>query len=135
MRDLGLPVYPEYQRVVSLSDDDAAYHLTRDLMALPEPPTALFALTGNQGIEAYRALRDAGLRVPTDVSLITFDNYPWTSLVDPQIDVIDQPTDEMALTAVEAIVDAIERDSTATVRKRLPATLIRRGSCAPPTRP
>lgn len=135
MRELGLSVRPEYQRVISLSDSEATYALTRDLMALPEPPSALLALTGNQGIGAYRALRDAGLRVPTDVSLLTFDNYPWTSLVDPQIDVIQQPIDDMALAAVEALVDAIERGETAVVRKRLPATLIRRGSCVPPTRP
>ncbi len=127
---VGLSVPDDYRGVVSLADDEAVYRLTTRLMGLAQPPTALFALTGNQGMSAYRALRDIGLRVPTDVSLLTFDNYAWTSLVDPQVDVIEQPVEEMGLAAVEAVIKGIEHGGP--VRKRFPGRLIRRGSCAPP---
>jgi LacI family transcriptional regulator len=130
---VGLAERPEYRQVLSLLDDGAAYRFTRQLMALPEPPTALFALTGNQCMGAFQALRDLDLRIPGDVSLLTFDNYPWTRLVDPPIDVIEQPVDAMGVAAVEALVAAIERgDPAAIPRRRLPGTFIRRGSCAAP---
>jgi LacI family transcriptional regulator len=136
MAKLGLPVRPEYQRVLSLLSDEAAYRLTTDLMRLPEPPTALLALTGNQGMGAYRALRDLGLRIPDDVSLVTFDNNPWTSLVDPALDVIEQPVDAMGIAAVEALVTAIEEEKPDQIPQlRLPGKFIRRNSSAPPKRP
>ena len=67
---------------------EAAYELTHELMALSDPPSALFALTGTMAIGSYRALRERRLRIPDDVSLLAFDDYPWTSLVEPGIDVL-----------------------------------------------
>lgn len=133
MRKLGLMVPAEYCRLINLLDDGAAYHFTTDLMRLPEPPTAIFALTGNQGMGAFRALRDLGLRIPDDISLLTFDNYSWTSLVEPALDVIEQPVKEMGTLAVTELVRAINAgDPRSISRQRLPARLIRRGSCASP---
>ncbi len=132
MQAVGLRPDPRYQRVIERSEV-AAYHLTLDLMRLPEPPTALFSLTGSEAAGAFRALRELGLRIPTDVSLLTFDNYSWTSLVTPPLDVIEQPVEEMGKAAVEIVLDAVEnRTLDKVVRKRFPGRLIRRGSCAPP---
>ena len=134
MKDAGLSVPDDYQRVVSFTQDEA-YALTHDLMQLPEPPTALFAFTGNMGMGAYRALRERGLRIPEDVSLLTFDNYPWTNLVDPPIDVIEQPMKEMGLAAVDLLFRGIQHKGEAgqeVMRRRFPGRLIRRCSSAPP---
>lgn len=131
MAEKGLPLPAHYRRAIPTTEPDA-YALTRDLMALPEPPTALFALTGSVATGAYRALRDLGLRIPDDVSLLAFDDYPWTQLVEPGIDVIEQPVETMGETAVEVLFGLIESDGSAVVRRRLPATLIARGSCAAP---
>jgi LacI family transcriptional regulator len=133
MAAVGLAERPEYRQVLSLLDDDAAYRFTVHLMKLPEPPTALFALTGNQAMGAFQALRDLGLRIPDDVSLLTFDNYPWTSLVDPALDVIEQPVDRMGIAAVGELIDAIEHDKRAfTPRIRVPGKFIKRRSSGPP---
>lgn len=59
MNALGLTVPAEYQRVTLLTED-TAYALTNDLLDLPEPPTALIALTGTQASGAYRAARTRG---------------------------------------------------------------------------
>jgi len=132
---VGLRARPEYRRVIPLTEAEA-YDLTRHLLALPEPPTAVLALTGGQGAGAFRAIREAGLRVPTDVSLITFDNYSWTELVEPQVDVIEQPVEAMALACIEILFELMDAPGAAAapVRRVFPARLLPRGSCAPPPR-
>lgn len=135
MREVGLRVRPEYQRVMFLTEENA-YLYTLDVMRLQEPPTALFALTGSSAAGVYRALKELNLKVPGDVSLLSFDNYSWTSLVEPPIDVLEQPVTEMALAAAEAVLEALSGAPDARERElvqlRLPARLIVRGSCAPP---
>ena len=140
MNAAGLSVPDEYRRVIRFTEDEA-YTLTHDLMRSKEPPTALFAFTGNLGMGAYRALRELGLRIPDDISLLTFDNYAWTNLVDPPIDVIEQPTKEMGQAAVDILFQAIERKGKETqpkdtqpevVRRRFPGRLLERCSSAPP---
>ncbi len=135
MNAAGLSVLSDYQKVVRFTEDEA-HKLTHELMKLAEPPTALFAFTGNMGMGAYRALREHGLRVPDDVSLLSFDNYTWTSLVDPPIDVIEQPTKEMGLAAVDILFQRIQQKSEhaqqEVVRRRFPGRLIKRCSSAPP---
>jgi LacI family transcriptional regulator len=108
-----------------------AYKRTNELLSLPEPPTAIFTFNGTCTLSAYKAIQERGLKIPKDISLLGFDNYPWTSLVNPPIDVFEQPVQDMALAAVEAVLAKIEGE-TQIIRKRFPATLIKRGSCAAP---
>jgi LacI family transcriptional regulator len=132
MKSLGLRVPKAYQRGTPLTEE-GAYNLTLELLRLPEPPTAIFSMTGNEAAGTFRAIKELKLRIPEDVSFLTFDDYSWTSLVDPPLDVITQPIQEMGLTAVNIVMDAIQsRDLSKVVRKRFPGTLIRRGSCGPP---
>lgn len=127
----GLPVPDPYRHAIPPVEHDA-YEATKALMALPNPPTAVFALNGSMGVGSYRALKDLGIRIPEDVSFLAFDNYPWTSLVSPAIDVLEQPIEEMGRAAANILFGAIGRDEIATDRRRLPARLIARGSCAAP---
>ena len=132
MNELGLNVPDEFREVIRFTEAEA-HRFTHTLMALPEPPTALFSFTGNMGMGAYRALRERGVRVPEEVSLLTFDNYTWTDIVDPPIDVIEQPIKEMGLAAVDILFDAIkQKDRQEVVRRRFPGRLIERCSSAPP---
>jgi LacI family transcriptional regulator len=134
MKSLGLRLPKAYQRGATLSEE-GAYNLTLELMRLPEPPTAIFSMTGNEAAGAFRAIRELKLRIPEDVSFLTFDDYSWTSLVDPPLDVIIQPIEDMGLAAAKIVIDAIQsRELKRVVRKRFPGTLIRRGSCAPPAK-
>jgi LacI family transcriptional regulator len=105
----GLSLPPAFVRPVSPTEWDARA-LTFDLMRSDEPPTALFAVTGSMATGAYRALKDLGLRVPDDVSVLAFDDYPWMDLVSPGVDTLVQPIE----------------------RRRFPAELRVRGSVAAP---
>ncbi|MEZ4606159.1 MAG: LacI family DNA-binding transcriptional regulator [Deinococcales bacterium] len=109
-----------------------AYDATIRLMQLSQAPTALVSISGMCGVGVFRALKELKLRIPEDVSLITFDNYPWTNLVSPPLDVIEQPVEVMAKTTAELLLSEIESPTKAITKKRFPAKLIRRGSCAPP---
>ncbi len=111
--------------------EELAYQRTLELLNLAEPPTAIFAFNGTCTLSAYRAIKEKGLKIPKDISLLGFDNYSWTNLVTPAIDVLEQPIQDMALAAVEAVLAKIEGKGD-NVRKRFPAKLIKRGSCARP---
>lgn len=132
MREAGLSLPQAYQRVIHPTPDDA-YLLTKELMDLADPPTALFSTTGNLATGAFRALKELQLKIPDDVSLLTFDDYPWTSLVDPPIDVIEQPVDEMGRAAAALVLREIEAPQSLEERLRFSGRLIRRGSCARPS--
>ena len=129
MREAGLGLPRAYQRVIYPTPHDA-YLLTKELMRLPEPPTALFSTTGNLAIGAFQALKELGLELPKDVSLLSFDNYPWTNLVEPAIDVIEQPVEAMGRAAAALVL----RDDAPGLSERLrfAGRLLVRGSCAPP---
>lgn len=128
----GLTVPVEYQRVVMLTEE-TAYGLTHELMNLPDPPTALLALAGTQAIGAYRALRERQLCIPRDLSLLTFDNYAWTALVDPPITVLEQPIEQMAVATAREMIRLLEGEGRGVPRHQVfPARLIERLSCGAP---
>ncbi|AZI44569.1 LacI family transcriptional regulator (plasmid) [Deinococcus psychrotolerans] len=131
MAEVGLEVRPEYERVMFLTEENT-YQYTLDVMRLACPPTALLALTGASAAGCYRALQELGLKVPDDVSLLSFDNYSWMSLVSPAITVLAQPIDDMARAAAQMVLRALSGEDKRPADIVFPAELIVRGSCAPP---
>ena len=129
MRERGLPIPEAYRRIIPL-DARSAYLFTHDLLQLPERPTALFAFNGSGAMGAFRAIREAGLSIPQDISLLAFDNYPWTELVTPGLDVIEQPVQNMSELLLERILNGMTENKA--VQHRLPGRLMVRGSCAAP---
>ncbi len=132
MTDLGLKIPKAYQRSTDLTEE-GAYRRTLELLRLPEPPTAIFSMTGNEAAGAFRALKEQHIRIPEDISFLTFDDYSWTSLVEPPLDVITQPIQTMGLRAAELVIGAIERRQlNQTHLERFACRLITRSSCAAP---
>ncbi len=144
MAAYGLPLPDRYRYAITPIQSEA-YRVTKLLMQQDEPPTALFALSGSRAIGAYQALKELNLRVPHDVSLLGFDDYAWTSLVTPGIDVLAQPIEAMGDAATDILFRSLhQRDASAEHRsaerrsaehRRFSAELIVRGSCAPPKTP
>lgn len=124
----GLELPEAYARPAAPVEEDG-YRAASELMALPQPPTALFALTGTMATGAYRALRERGLSVPGDVSLLAFDDYPWMGLVTPGIDTLAQPVERMGDATVQVLLREIRAGGTGPVeRQRFEADLKVRGS-------
>jgi len=71
-------------------------------------------IVGNNlmAIGALQALRDAGRRIPDDVAFVGIDDPPWAELVAPSLTTLGQPTQEMARSAFELLIDRIEKRRT-----------------------
>ena len=80
----------------------SGYTMTQQVLKLVPRPTALLAANNFIAIGAFRALRDAGLRVPEDVSLVAYDNLPDHMVLDPFLTVVAQPAYEMGTHTAEA---------------------------------
>ena len=79
------------------------YAAMNELLALHDPPTAVF--TGNNLLTAgaLRALFDAGRRVPEDVAVAAFDDMEWAVFIQPALTMVAQPTYEIGRIAVELL--------------------------------
>lgn len=89
--------------------------------------TALFAAADVMAIGAIRALRDHGLRVPEDVSVVGFDGLPLGSFLVPQLSTVAQSVELMARRSVEILLNCIEEGGSAR-HETIPFTMCRRES-------
>jgi len=113
--------------------ESSGYQQTKQALSASQPPTALFAANNFIAIGALRALHDANVRVPDDVSLVAFDDFLDTINVDPFLTVVSQPSYDMGYQATEMLLqrltggDAMEYSNII-----LPTKLIVRRSSGPP---
>jgi LacI family transcriptional regulator len=91
-------------------------------------PTAIFAANNLLAEQAWNVLRERKLRLPRDISLVGFDDVPWTSMVDPGITVVAQPTIELGRRAARLLLRRIEDPNCDPAVECLEPTLVRRGS-------
>lgn len=85
--------------------------LTRQALSLRPRPTAIFAANNFVAIGVMRALRDAGLRVPEDISVVAFDDLPAAITIDPFFTVAAQPAYEMGRRATELLLARLAGDT------------------------
>ena len=105
------------------------YKATRRLLKLPVPPDAIFTSNGLLSTGAFRALRESALKIPEQIAFAAFDETPWSTLVDPPLTVIEQPTYDIGRTAVELLVKRIQDPTRSTREVTLKSKLIVRQSC------
>ncbi len=124
----------DYQRVMVARtgrwDSEAGYQVMSELLADGERPTAIFAASDLMAIGAYRAIAEAGLRVPDDLSVIGFDDIPPAAYTLPPLTTIRQPFESIALTAVSLLLDLFAGNSPAESQCTLAPELIVRQSTA-----
>lgn len=102
------------------------------MLALPDPPTAIFAGSDMQAIGVYQEAAERGLRVPHDLSVIGFDDIALCEFLAPQLTTVRQPLARMAAEAVRLVLAAGEADPGAPApRMELATHLVVRDSTAP----
>jgi LacI family transcriptional regulator len=106
----------------------SGWEATRTMLALQEPPTAIFACNDLMAIGAVRAITEAGMRVPEDISLVGFDNIELVSYTNPPLTTVAQPIQETGQMAVNFLVERIREPSLNFRRVILPTSLIVRNS-------
>ena len=129
LREAGIPVRPElecrgpYARAV-------AHRMTRELLALDEPPTAIFAATDTQALGVLEAAGFEGFEVPGDLSVVGFDDLevaPYVGLT-----TVHQPLEESGRRALERLVGLLHDEDDRPHEERLELELKIRRTTAPP---
>lgn len=124
---LGLPRRPEYVESGDFYAESGA-EAARRLLALPEPPTAIFAASDLMAAGAIQAARELGLHVPGDLALVGFDDIQLAELLDPPLTTIRQDKRGLGIAAGEAVVALVEAADEPPRRLVLPVELVVRGS-------
>jgi LacI family transcriptional regulator len=104
------------------------------LLALDEPPTAVFAFNDMLAIGAMEAARENGLRIPGDLSIVGFDDTFEALIVTPGLTTVRQPLAEMGRMAVALLVRLLQRPRIEALHIELETKLVVRESTAPPAR-
>jgi DNA-binding LacI/PurR family transcriptional regulator len=122
---IARPNAPEPARVAAL-----------ELLRLDRPPTAILAMSDILAIGALQAAAEVGVSVPSELSLVGFDDSPAAAMANPALTTVAQPHEEKGRLAAEWLIEAVESGGDSQRRRReiLPTELVVRESTAPPPR-
>jgi DNA-binding LacI/PurR family transcriptional regulator len=112
--------------------EESGYAMTRELLRLSRPPTALLCANDRIALGAYAAAADTARRVPDDVSVVGFDDTPIARYVRPTLTTVAIPTYEMGSAAMRLLLAQLEGNPPAGLQT-LPTHLVVRDSTAPPS--
>jgi LacI family transcriptional regulator len=114
--------------------EESGYRAVPKILAMKQRPTAIFAANDSMAIGALRALREAGIAIPDDMTLAGFDDIPMARYLTPQLTTVRVDIAEMGRRAVEYLVSSLD-DSDTAIKKHevIPTTLVVRESCSAPS--
>jgi DNA-binding LacI/PurR family transcriptional regulator len=130
MRRLGLERH--VQIATGEFTDEGGYLGARRLLSEGERPTAIFVANDLATMGVLTAIREAGLSVPGDISLVGYDNSYLAQLSNVSLTSIEQPRHEMGSLAARFLLERIESERTEPRRKVLKPRLVPRSTSAPP---
>lgn len=108
------------------------YEAACKFLALPQPPTAVFAANDSSAFGVMEAVTRMGLRVPDDMSVIGFDDIIEAQQVHPGLTTVRQPLEEMGRVAARILLKRLDDPDLPGQRVELPTVLVERDSCMPP---
>jgi LacI family repressor for deo operon, udp, cdd, tsx, nupC, and nupG len=109
------------------------YNAMNELLRDAEPPTAVFAASDELAIGAYRALAEAGMRVPHDISIMGFDNIEASAYTTPPLTTVNQPFLQLGQEAFSLLMRMLDGEQANPSNVLLPAEIvIRESTGAPP---
>ena len=111
---------------------DGGFKQAMALLESPWPPTGIFCGSDLQALGALEAARQQHLRVPTDLSLVGFDDLPLSSWTSPPLTTVRQPLADMAATAVRLVLAQAQEEPEVNPSVELATSLVVRESTAPP---
>lgn len=115
--------------VHGISGWDDGYLVMKEMLEQKNVPDAVFATSDPKAMGVIRAIRDAGLQVPQDISVMGFDNLDFAALLDPPMTTVAQPFYEMGVKACQRLIHLIENGPGKNVEiDVLPAELVIRKS-------
>jgi LacI family transcriptional regulator len=112
---------------------DSGFRLTKELLALEEPPTAILVMNDVMAVGTLRAAAEAGFTVPQDLSVVGFDNREFSDYVSPRITTMDLPLHDMGYTSMKTLAQLINGEEAGPIQVPLCKLLKRESVTAPRT--
>lgn len=109
LEDYCLPV-DEMLIAAGNYDLESGSRLFGALLDLPQPPTAMFVTNYDMTIGALMAAHERGVRLPEDLDFIGYDNVELFSILSPRLEIVEQPTSEIARRAAELLIARLSGD-------------------------
>jgi LacI family transcriptional regulator len=128
LQELGLPHRPGYEAVGDFYVESGEAGM-RSLLALDEPPTAVFAASDMMAVGAIKAAEEAGLRCPDDLAVVGFDDIQLAELVSPALTTVRQDKRGLGAAAARSLAQLIDDAGAAPHVAVLPVELVVRESC------
>jgi DNA-binding LacI/PurR family transcriptional regulator len=107
---------------------EQGYDHMKRLLQLPDRPSAVFAANDINAIYAYKAVKDAGLRIPDDVSLVGFDDIEMAKMSSPPLSTVRVYKEEMGSIAVRILLQIFRKEIDQPVTTLVPTRLVERES-------
>jgi LacI family transcriptional regulator len=100
------------------------YLETKLALSSPHMPTAIFAMSNTIMLGAIKAIRESGLAIPDDISIVSFDNNVYLDYLNPAITRVGQPIGEIGTLAVKILTQRMEEGSDRKAQMQLPPKLV-----------
>lgn len=112
IKKYDIPFRKEY--IIELSEflKEGAYERTRQLLALPERPTALVVTDDVMAFGAMDAIKESGLRIPEDIEIMSFNNVPSAELTNPSLTSVDIDAFALGYESSKLIIEKIRGEAT-----------------------
>ena len=128
LTDNGIPIEDRFCINCDLSMD-GGYTGAKKLLE-SEPPTAIFCMNDDIAIGAMSALKEKGLQIPKDISIIGVDDTPGSRYTRPQLTTVHTPMEELGSISAKVLIDRIKNGHTIDISVSLPFYIVERDSCA-----
>ena len=117
LEEKGISFEPEKQLECSYFTVDGGYKAMKSLLERTPDLTAVFAMSDVTALGAIRAIKDAGMHVPEDISVIGFDGIEMGQFTVPKLTTIQQPGEAIAKRCVKILLESIEEAKPAVIEE------------------
>lgn len=128
LRSAGIPLDQELIKEGDPRSSEHARELTKQLLQLDSPPTAIFATNNLMTLGVLEAINKTKLKIPANISVIGFDDMPWAKAITPPLTVIKQPGYEMGRRAAELLFQRVDDPKRETVQIIMEPSIVVRKS-------
>lgn len=127
LKEAGLPYSDQLIRHADF-DPESGYTQMQDLLASRQAFTAVFVASDNVALGAIQAIHAAGLTIPGDISVVGFDNLPFSAFTNPPLTTVDMPSNEIAKESCHLLMRLMKGDAPESHMIKLPTELVTRAS-------
>mgnify|MGYP000848185102 FL=1 len=129
LEEANISVNADYIQTVDTTSIESGKEIMKIFLDMDDPPTAVFTACDIMAFGAIKAIQEAGLRVPEDISVIGFDDISLSRNMDPPLTTIMQPAFEKGELATEMLIDSLSSLKDAEAKILNAELVVRRSTC------